>query len=207
MRNEPPEIYEHRAALLAWHQEHVGQAQRIYVAEDSSTLLRQMHDEILRCANLLYNRYAAVLDAADFMVIRHHLAAGEPAGTPWNHEDIKRLLRQLLEDKHAELARYDRYQSILGLWYDLVEWLNDLLPGANYLRIGIEDSVPNFVPRLFEHYCDWQTVYRHDQAPEDIAWLGRLALLRLAGAWWDRPEGLDFFQQVVAEHNRLFGFY
>jgi hypothetical protein len=33
------DIYAYRAALLEWHQENVGQTQRIYLAEDSSALL------------------------------------------------------------------------------------------------------------------------------------------------------------------------
>ena len=38
---------------------------------------------------------------------------------------------------------------VLGVWYDLMEWLNELLPGQNYVMISLEDSVPNFVHRLF----------------------------------------------------------
>ncbi len=34
MSTEPLDIYEYRAALLEWHQENVGQAQLIFVAED-----------------------------------------------------------------------------------------------------------------------------------------------------------------------------
>jgi hypothetical protein len=28
--------------------------------------------------------------------------------------------------------------------------------------------------------------------PQDVVWLGELALLRLGGAWWEQPDGLHF---------------
>ena len=70
MTSEPFDIYQYRAALLEWHQEHVGQTQRIYWAQDSSTLLQIMTDDVLRYANLLYQRYATTIDAAELSVIQ-----------------------------------------------------------------------------------------------------------------------------------------
>ena len=52
-----------------------------------------------------------------------------------------------------------------------------------------------------------ETVYRRNQSPQDIAWLGKLALLHLGDGWWERPDGLHFFSQMVEEHNQLFSFY
>jgi hypothetical protein len=207
MSTPPTDIYEYRAALLEWHQENVGQTQRIYLAEDSSTLLKAMQEDLLRYANLLYNRYAIDIDAHDLSVLQQHFPSEEPRGSPWTHEDIKRLLRDLLQGKQESLAQYGRYQSILGIWYDLVEWVNGLLPDQNYVLISIEDSAPNFVHRLFAKYFVPETVYRRDQSPQDIAWVGKLALLHLGGAWWEQPDGLHFLHQVIEEHNQLFGFY
>jgi hypothetical protein len=62
---------------------------------------------------------------------------------------IEALLRTLLHEKQELLAQYGRYQSVLGVWYDLMEWLNELLPGQNHVMISLEDSLPNFVHRLF----------------------------------------------------------
>ena len=73
--------------------------------------------------------------------------------------------------------------------------------------ISLEDRVPNFVHRLFTTYFARETVYRRDQSPQDIAWLGKLALLHLGDAWWEHPDGLHFFSQMVEEHNQLFSFY
>ena len=73
--------------------------------------------------------------------------------------------------------------------------------------ISIEDSVPNFVHRLFDKYFDSEKTYRRDQSPKDVAWLGKLALLHLGGVWWDKPDGLHFLSHLVEEHNELFGFY
>jgi len=47
---------------------------------------------------------------------------------------------------------------------------------GNYVMISLEDSVPNFVHRLFTKYFAREPVYRRDQSPQDIAWLGKLAL-------------------------------
>jgi hypothetical protein len=207
MSTAPPDLYEYRAALLEWHQENVGQTQRIYVAEDSSALLHAMRDDILRYANLLYNRYASNIDASDVSVLQQHFPSAQSQDARWTHEDIKRLLRDLLQEKQESLAQYGRYQSIFGVWYDLVEWVNDLLPGQNRVWISIEDSAPNFVHRLFTKYFVPETVYRRDQAPQDVAWLGKLALLYCGGAWWEHPDGLHFLDQLVEEHNQLFGFY
>lgn len=69
MSPEPVDIYEYRATLLEWHQENVGQTQQIYYATDSSALLQHMTEDILRYANLLSNRYATAIDAADLSVI------------------------------------------------------------------------------------------------------------------------------------------
>jgi hypothetical protein len=203
----PLDIYEYRAALLEWHQENVRQALWIYLAQDSSTLLNAMREDLLRYANLLYNRYATDIDAVDLSRIQQHFASGAPHETPWTHEDIKRLLRDLLQEKQEHLAQYGRYQSIFGVWYDLLEWVNGLLPGQNYVIISIEDSAPNFVHRLFAKYFVPETVYRRDQSPKDVAWVGKLALLHLGGAWWEQPDGLHFFHQVIKQHNQLFGFY
>ena len=89
----------------------------------------------------------------------------------------------------------------------MMEWLNTLLPGENRVLISIEDSVPNFVHRLFEKYFDSENTYRRDQSPQDVGWLGKLALLHLGGSWWEQPDGLQFLYQLVEEHNELFGFY
>jgi hypothetical protein len=78
MSTEPLDIYEYRAALLEWHQDHIGQTQRIYLAEDSHALLQEIRDDVLRHANSLTYHYAQVIDAAELSVI--HFAAGEPTG-------------------------------------------------------------------------------------------------------------------------------
>ena len=207
MPSEPFDIDDYRAALLEWHQVHVGQTQRIYFAQDSSTLLQTMTEDFLRYANLLSHRYATAIDAADLSVIQRYFASGAQRGKAWNHEDIQQLLRTLLHEKQERLAQYGRYQSVLGVWYDLMEWVNELLPGQNYVVISLEDSVPNFVHRLFTKYFARGTVYRRNQSPQDIAWLGKLALLHLGDGWWEHPDGLHFFSQMVEEHNQLFSFY
>jgi hypothetical protein len=207
MSTEPLDIYEYRAALLEWHQENVGHTQRIYLAQDASALLSTMQEDILRYATLLYNRYASVIDVADLTVIQQYVSSEISQPHRWTHEDVQRLLGDLMQEKQEHLAQYGRYQSILGVWYDLLEWMNDLLPGENYVLISIEDSVPNFVHRLFDKYFDSETVYQRDQSPQDVVWLGKLALLHLGGAWWEQPDGLHFLHQVVEEHNQLLGFY
>jgi hypothetical protein len=73
--------------------------------------------------------------------------------------------------------------------------------------ISIEDSAPNVVHRLFAKYFVPETVYQRERSPQDVTWLGKLALLHLGGAWWEQPDGLHFLHQVIAEHNELFGFY
>jgi hypothetical protein len=85
--------------------------------------------------------------------------------------------------------------------------VNDLLPGKNHVLVSIEDNVPNFVHRLWDKYFDIKTVYRRDQSPQDVIWLGKLGLLQLCGHWWEQPDGIHFFHQLVDEHNKLFGFY
>jgi hypothetical protein len=192
---------------LEWHQENVGQTQRIYLATDSSTLLQHMTEDILRYANLLSNRYATDIDTADLSVIQRHFSAGDSPETIWNHEQIQQLLRDLLRDKQNRLAQYGRYQSIFDVWYDLLEWVNDLLPSQNYVLTSIEDSVPNFVHRLLTKYFVSKNVYRRDQSPQDVTWLGKLALLHLGGVWWEQPDGLHFLSQLIEEHNQLFGLY
>jgi hypothetical protein len=207
MPSEPCDIYNYRAALFEWHQEHVGQTQHIYFAQDSSTLLQTMTEDVLRYANLLSHRYATAIDAAELSVIQRYFASGAQPATVWNHEDIQQLLRTLLHEKQERLAQYGRYQSVLGVWHDLMEWVNELLPRQNYVMISLEDSVPNFVHRLFTTYFARETVYRRNQSPQDIAWLGKLALLHLGDAWWEYLDGLHFFSQVIEEHNQLFSFY
>jgi hypothetical protein len=201
------DIYEYRAALLEWHQEHVGQAQLIFVAEDSHALLQEIRDDVLRYANSLTHHQAQLIDALDLSAIQRHFSSDALPERAWNHQDIQRLLRDLIRRKQEHLAAYSRYQSILGEWYDLIEWLNDLLPGKNHVMVSIEDSVPNFVRRLWDNYFDSETAYRRDQSPQDVTWLGKLALLQPGGNWWERPDGIHFFYQLVDEHNKLFGFY
>jgi hypothetical protein len=201
------DIYECRAALLEWHQENVGQAQLIFVARDSQTLLREIRDDVLRYANSLTHHHAQVIDAVDLSAIQRHFSPDESVDRAWNHGDIQRLLRDLLREKLTTLATYGRYQSILGEWHDLIEWVNDLLPGRNHILVSIEDSVPNFIHRLWDKYFDVETVYRRDQSPQDVIWLGKLALLQQSGHWWERPDGMHFFYELVDEHNELFGFY
>jgi hypothetical protein len=201
------DIYEYRAALLEWRQENVGQAQLIFVAHDSHALLQAIRDDVLRYANSLTHHYAQVIDAVDLSSIQHHFFSNEFPAQGWNHEDIQRLLRDLMRRRQEQLSAYSRYQSILGEWHDLIEWVNDLLPGRNHALVSIEDSVPNFVPRLWDKYFDVETVYRRDQSSQGIIWLGKLALLHLGGSWWERPDGLYFFYQLMDEHNELFGFY
>lgn len=201
------DIYEYRAALLEWHQNNVGQAQLIFVANDSHALLQEIRDDVLRYANSLTHHHAQVIDAIDLSTIQRHFALDEPFDQVWNYEDVQRLLRDLIRRKQEQLSAYSRYQSILGEWHDLIEWVNDLLPGKNHVMVSIEDSVPNFVHRLWDKYFDVETVYGRDQSPQDIIWLGKLALLHLSGSWWERPDGMHFFYQLVDEHNELFGFY
>ena len=83
MPSEPCDIYQYRAALLEWHQENVGQTQRMYWAKDSSTLLQIMTEDVLRYANLLSHRYATAIDAADLSIINDTLpreASQQPCG-------------------------------------------------------------------------------------------------------------------------------
>ena len=207
MLTEPLDIYEYRAALLEWRQAHIGQSQRIVAAPDAHALLLDIGDDICRYANSLTHHHAQVINAIDLSAIQHHFASNAGPQRAWNHEDIQRLLRDLIREKLTALSAYGRYQSILGEWHDLLEWINDLLPGNNRVMVSLEDSVPNFVRRLWDKYFDDKRVYRRDQSPPDVAWLGKLALLRLGGQWWERPDGLHFFHELVEEHNELFGFY
>jgi hypothetical protein len=200
-------MYECRAALLEWHHENVGQAQLIFVANDSHALLHEIRDDVLRYANSLTHHHTQLIDAIDLSALQHHFSSDAPTGRAWNHEDIQRLLRHLLQRKQEQLSVYSRYQSLLGEWHDLLEWVNDLLPGRNHVLVSIEDSVPNFVHRLWDKYFDVETVYRRDQLPQDVIWLGKLALLRGDEQWWERPDGIHFFHELVDEHNELFGFY
>ncbi len=207
MSTEPLDIYEYRATLLEWQQENGGQAQFIFVAKDSHALLQEIRDDVLRYANSLTHRYNQVIDATELSAIQQHFSSDELTDRVWNHRDIQRLLRDLIRRKQEQLSAYSRYQSILGEWSDLIEWMNDLLPRQNHVLISIEDSVPNFVHRLWNKYFDSEIVYRRDQSPQDVAWLGKLALLRLGERWWERPDGIHCFYQLVEEHNELFGFY
>ncbi len=207
MSTEPLDIYEYRAGILEWHQENVGQAQLIFVAEDSHALLQEIRADVLRSANSLTHHYAQVIDATDLSAIQKHFSSDESPSHVWNHRDIQRLLQDLIRQRQEQLVAYSRYQSILGEWSDLIEWCNDLLPGKNDVLVSIEDSVPNFVHRLWEKYIDVEMVYRHDQSPQDINWLGKLALLHLDRSWWEKPDGMHFFYQLADEHNELFGFY
>jgi len=43
----------------------------------------------------------------------------------------------------------------------------------NYAVISLETVSPNFVHRLFTKYFARDTVYRRDQSPQDIVWLGK----------------------------------
>jgi hypothetical protein len=52
-----------------------------------------------------------------------------------------------------------------------------------------------------------ETIYQRDKSPQDVAWLGKLALLHFGGAWWEQPDGWHFLHQIIEEHNALFGFY
>src|SRR5881397_3255151 len=183
MPSEPFDIDDYRAALLEWHQAHVGQTQHIYFAQDPSTLLQSMTDDVRRYGNLLSHRYATAIDAADLSVIQRYFASGAQPATVWNHEDIQQLLRTLLHARQALLTQYGRYQSVLGMWYDLMAWVNELVPRQNDVMISLEDRGPNFVHRLFTKYFARETVYRRDQSPQDIAWLGKLALLHLGDGW------------------------
>lgn len=201
------DIYEYRAALLKWHQANVGQTQLIFVAADSHALLQAMRDDVIRYANALTHRYAQVIDAMDLSAIQKHFAWDEVPGNLWNHRDIQRLLQHLIRQKQEQLSAYSRYQSILGEWSDLIEWCNDLLPGRNHMTISLEDSVPNFVHRLWDKYFDATMVYRRDQSPQDVMWLGKLALILQGGKWWEQPDGMHFFYQLIEEHNNRFGFY
>src|SRR5438552_1268712 len=85
MPSEPCDIDDSRAALLEWHQECVGQTQRMYWAKDASTLLQVMTDDVRRYGNLLSHRYATAIDAADLSVIQRYFASGAQPATVWNH--------------------------------------------------------------------------------------------------------------------------
>jgi hypothetical protein len=201
------DIYEYRAALLGWHQENVGQTQLISVANDSHALLQGIRDDVLSYANSLTHHYTQVLDAIDLSAMQRHFSSDEPFDQVWNHEDVQRFLRDLIRRKQEQLSAYCRYQSILGEWHDFIEWVNDLLPGKNHVMVSIENSVPNFVHHLWDKYFDVEMVYRRDQAPQDIIWLGKLALLQQGGHWWEQPDGIHFFYQLMDEHDELFGIY
>jgi hypothetical protein len=187
------DIYEYRAALLEWQQENVGQTQRIFVANDAHALLHEIRDDVLRYANSLIHHHAQVIDSIDLSAIQHYFSSNELPDREWNHEDIQRLLRDLIGEKLAALSTYGRYQSILGQWHDLIEWVNDLLPGRNHVLVSIEDSVPNFVHRLWDKYVDAEALYRRDQAPQDVAWLGKLALLRLGSCPYSAHRGHEMY--------------
>ena len=98
-------------------------------------------------------------------MLQQHFPSAISPQARWTHEDIKRLLRELLQEKQVSLTPYGRYQSIFGVWYDVLEWVNDLLPGENHVLISLEDSAPNVVHRLFGKYFVPEIVYRRDQAP------------------------------------------
>jgi len=139
-------------------------------------------------ARFVSHHYATAIDAAELSVIQRYFASGAQPATVWNHEDIQQLLRTLLHEKQELLVQYGRYQSVLGVWYDLMAWVNELFPDQNYVVISLEDSIPNFVHRLFTKYFARETVYRRDQSPQDSAWLGKLALLHLGDVWWEQPD-------------------
>ena len=111
------DIYEYRAALLEWHQENVGQAQLIFVVENSHGLLQEIRDDIIRYANSLTHHHAQVIDAVDLSAIQRHFSSDELPNRAWNHEDVQRLLRDLIRRKQEQLSAYSRYQSILGEWH------------------------------------------------------------------------------------------
>ena len=49
--------------------------------------------------------------------------------------------------------------------------------------------------------------WRGEKSAFKIPIRGKLALLHLGNVWWEQPDGLHFFSQMVEEHNQLFSFY
>jgi hypothetical protein len=74
----------------------IGQAQLIFVANDSHALLQEIRDDVIRYANSLTHHHAQVIDAVDLSAIQRHFASDEFPDRAWNHEDIQYLLRALI---------------------------------------------------------------------------------------------------------------
>jgi hypothetical protein len=84
---------------LSGYPENVGQAQLIFVAEDSHALLQEIRDDVLRYANSLTHHHAQLIDTVDLSAIQRHFSSDEMPDRAWNHEDIQHLLRDLIRRK------------------------------------------------------------------------------------------------------------
>jgi hypothetical protein len=224
------QVINYRAVLIEWYLEELGDNRSIYVAKDSVKLFNKIKESIFSHIDLVLDFHWEYIDDADLWEYFNDLDRYEvnsmfcDAPYPeddWTQEDLRLLLKYLMEKRQNELVNNPDDKSILGEWNNLIEWING---NFTYDRddgvfIPIEGNLIKFVNELLKNELIGFR-FKIDQfhrrggftskaGLDQIAqWIGWLATLTDEERWnkWNERQSYKLMLNLIDEFNEMYGF-
>jgi hypothetical protein len=122
----------------------------------------------------------------------------------WSVDDVRKLLPRLVHEHGEYLRQKPGTVKVLGPWYEVVTWLNEVYHQNDGVWIAIEGTLPAFAKELLEYEasdCD----PTKPLASWDTAFLSRLAVFAaLEDRQWRPVEVYRAFFRLVREFNEFY---
>ena len=195
------------AALSQWQIESIGFRDTIYVAKNSQELFEQMKSSIISDMDLLIDHHYEAINCASLENVYEAFVGDDLPEDGWGAEDIRKLITKSIQEQSAHLQEFPDSPTILGRWYDIVEWINEWWDVwyDDYLRIPAEGSLVTFVHDVIDFFGP--PMPRHKVIDfEEGKWIIELKHIVRSDRWWDNLEMLRAVRKLFHEFNKRYEF-
>lgn len=195
------------AALLQWQIEGIGFYNQIYFAKNSQELFEQMKDGVISGMDVLIDHHYEDINCSELGVLYESFLGDDYPTDGWHAEDVRKLLAELLQKQRLYLKEFPNTPTILGQWYDLIEWINEVcdISYVDYLRIPIEGNIVKFVDGLIDFFS---SPIQNSKLInfQNGKWLIRLKHTIGSDRWWSNSQLLHGLNVLFNEFNERYQF-
>lgn len=196
------------AALSQWQIEDIGFHDTIFVAKNSQELFEQMRGGIISDMDALIDHRYEDINCSELETLYEQFVGDDYPADGWIAEDVRELLAELLQKQRLYLKEFPNSPTILGQWYDLVEWMNEScwdVSYDDYLRIPVEGNIVKFVNGLIDFYSPPMPGPKLIDFQEG-KWLIKLKHIVSSDRWWAKSEILRKLNRLTDEFNERYQF-
>jgi len=197
-----------QAALLQWQIEDVGFYDQVYFAKNSHELFEQMRTGIISGMDVLIDHHYEDINYCELETLYESFVGDDYPTDGWGAENVTELLNELLQKQRLYLKEFPNSPTILGEWYDLVEWINECWDehDHDYLYIPVEGNIVKFVNELIDFFTSPIIGPKLIDFQEG-KWLIRLKHIISSDRWWGNSKLLRRLNSLFEEFNERYQFH